>query len=129
MKKTYTTIKNEIRATATEMLEKALREMYGDAVVGKSGTSEIVLDFGEDDETGNRRYVTFAPTVKEFRDRKTTSKSFKAFDGKKAVDDYVEAMRKKAEKAEEDKKKKEEKIAADKALREKKRAEKEAEAE
>ena len=92
MKKTYTSIKNEIRATATEMLEKALREIYGDAVVGKSGTSEIVLDFGEDDETGNRRYVTFAPTVKEFRDRKTTAKSFKAFDGKQAVSDCAESL-------------------------------------
>ena len=127
MKKTYTTIKNEIRATATEMLEKALREMYGNAVVGKSGTSEIVLDFGEDDETGNRRYVTFAPTVKEFRDRKTTAKSFKAFDGKKAVSDYAESLEKKAREAEEKRKAKEERIAADKALREKKRAEKEAE--
>lgn len=127
MKKTYTTIKNEIRATATEMLEKALREMYGDVVVGKSGTSEIVLDFGEDDETGNRRYVTFAPTVKEFRDRKTTSKSFKAFDGKQAVSDYAESIEKKARETEEKRKAKEEKIAADKALREKKRAEKEAE--
>lgn len=127
MKKTYTTIKNEIRATATEMVEKALREMYGDVVVGKSGTSEIVLDFGEDDETGNRRYVTFAPTVKEFRDRKTTSKSFKVFDGKQAVSDYAESIEKKAREAEEKRKAKEEKIAADKALREKKRAEKEAE--
>lgn len=127
MKKTYTTIKNEIRATATEMLEKALHEMYGDVVVGKSGTSEIVLDFGEDDETGNRRYVTFAPTVKEFRDRKTTAKSFEAFDGKQAVSDYAESLEKKAREAEEKRKAKEEKIAADKALREKKRAEKEAE--
>lgn len=127
MKKTYTSIKNEIRATATEMLEKALREMYGEAVVGKSGTSEIVLDFGEDDETGNRRYVTFAPTVKEFRDRKTTAKSFKAFDGKQAVSDYAENLEKKAREAEEKRKAKEEKIAADKALREKKGAEKEAE--
>ena len=127
MKKTYTSIKNEIRATATEMLEKALREIYGNAVVGKSGTSEIVLDFGEDDETENRRYVTFAPTVKEFRDRKTTAKSFKAFDGKKAVSDYAESLEKKAREAEEKRKAKEEKIAADKALREKKRTEKEAE--
>ena len=127
MKKTYTTIKNEIRATATEMLETALREMYSEAVVGKSGTSEIVLDFGEDDETGNRRYVTFAPTVKEFRDRKTTAKSFKAFDGKQAVSEYAESLEKKAREAEEKRKAKEEKIAADKALREKKRAEKEAE--
>lgn len=125
--KTYTTIKNEIRTAAVETLSKALAAAYGEAAItGKVGASEICVCVGIDEETGAKQYVTFAPTVKDFRTYKATKKTFTAYDGEKAVQAFSDKMVEQAEKKAETARKKAEKIAKDNEMRAKRKAEKEA---
>lgn len=125
--KTYTTIKNEIRTAAVETLNNALIAAYGaEAVIGKVGASEICVCVGVDEETGAKQYVTFSPTIKDFRTYKATKKTFTAYDGEKAVQAFSDKMTEQAEKKAETARKKAEKIARDNEMRAKRKAEKEA---
>lgn len=123
---TYTSMKNAIRVSAVEKLESALTSAYGaDAIVGKVGASEICVCVGVDDETGAKQYVTFAPTVKDFRNYKATKKTFTAYDGKAEVQAFSDHIAEQAAKKAETARKKTEKIQRDKEIRAKAKAEKE----
>ena len=124
MEKSYTTIKNEIRAAAVENLYKALITVYGNDVIGKSSNSEIVVKVGIDETTGAPQYVNFSPTVKDFRTYKATKKEFKAYDGEAEVKKFNDSQKKKEEDKILREQKKQEKIKRDKETREKKLAEK-----
>lgn len=124
---TYTSMKNAIRATAVETLYTALVNAYGeDAVIGKVGASEFCVCVGVDDETGAKQYVTYAPTVKDFRNYKATKKTFAAYNGEAEVQKFTNHLNEQAEKKAETARKKAEKIQRDKEIRAKARAEKDA---
>lgn len=124
MEKSYTTIKNEIRAAAVENLYKALVAVYGDDVIGKSGNSKIVVKVGTDEATGAPQYVNFSPTVQDFRAHKATRKEFKVYDGLAEVQKFNDSQKKKEEDRILREQKNQEKIKRDKEAREKKLAEK-----
>ena len=124
MEKSYTTIKNEIRAAAVENLYKALVAVYGDNVIGKSGNSKIVVKVGIDESTGAPQYINFSPTVQDFRTYKATKKEFKAYDGEAEVKKFNDSQKKKEDDKILREQKKQEKIKKDKEAREKKLAEK-----
>ena len=124
MEKSYTTIKNEIRVAAVENLYKALITVYGNDVIGKSSNSEIVVKVGIDETTGAPQYISFSPTVKDFRTYKATKKEFKAYDGIAKVQKFNDSQKKKEEDKILREQKKQEKIKRDREAREKKIAEK-----
>ncbi len=122
MKKSVVTIKNENRDAVVEKFIDILKENFGENAV-RVGNSEFSLYVG-DSENGEKMFVNVDISSKEFVDRQTTKKFFKAYNGFEESEKYYKAIEEKELKKIEDKKKKEKKIAADKLAREKKRLEK-----
>ena len=115
--KTPTTIKNEARVAAFEALRTALAEVYGAENVYRVGDTEVAVKVG-DAPSGEPIYATFAPTVKDFVDRATKTKTVKAYDLTAEVAAYEAKVKGREVKAAEAAEKKAVKVAADKARRE-----------
>lgn len=121
---TVTQVKNETRTKCVETLRTMLETAYGTENVIQVGDSEFTAMVGLA-PTGEKMYVNFAPTVKEYVNRTTTKKQFVAYDGVAEGKKYSDSVQRKAdEKAEKDRAKAD-KIAKDKERREKAKADKE----
>ena len=115
--KSPTTIKNEVRTEVFEVLRVALAEVYGTENIHRIGDTEVAVKVAEA-PTGEPIYATFSPTIKDYCDRQTKTKTIKAFDLTAEVNTYKTTLEKRAKEEAEAKAKKAEKIAKDKAQRE-----------
>lgn len=124
MEKTPTTIKNESREIAFKTMVEIYKAHYGENKVFITGDSEIAVDVNTSPD-GAPIYAILSPTIKDYCDRKTKTKTFKAFNAHEVAAQYANKVNEREVKAEEDKAKKEAKIKRDKELREKRKAERE----
>ena len=125
MEKTPTTIKNESREIAFKTMVEIYKAHYGENKVFIIGDSEIAVEVNVSPD-GKPIYATYSPTIKDFCDRKTKTKTIKAFNINEVAAQYANKVNEREAKAEEDKAKKEAKIKRDRQLREQRIAEKEA---
>lgn len=124
MEKTPTTIKNETRELAFKTMVEIFQKHYGENSVFIIGDSEIAVQVDTSPD-GKPIYSTYSPTIKDFCDRKTKTKTIKAFNVHELAAQYANKVNEREAKAEENKAKKEAKIKRDKELREKRKAERE----
>lgn len=122
--KTPTIVKNETRTNVFARMYEIFSEAYGEMNVHRIGDSEIAVCVATA-PTGEPIYATFSPTVKDYCDRKTTSKTIKAFNLTAAIIEYANKCAKREADATARTEAKKAKIAKDKALREKRKTEKE----
>lgn len=122
--KTPTTVKNEVRKESFEVMKVIYSDFYGQENVFVTGDSELSIK-ARNAPTGEPIYFTVSPTVKDYCDRTTKSKTVKAYDINKAVAEYNSKVTTREEKAEEAKVRKEAKIKRDTEAREKAKAERE----
>ena len=115
--KTPTTVKNEIRTAVFETMRVALATAYGAENVFRIGDTEVAVKVGNA-PSGEPIYATFAPTIKDYTDRTTKTKTIKAFDLTAEVNAYNATLDKRAKEAEETAERKAKQIAEDKARRE-----------
>lgn len=121
--KTPTTVKNETRTDVFTRMCEIFSEAYGETNVHRIGDSEIAVCVATA-PTGEPIFATFSPTVKDYCDRTTKTKTVKAFDLTAAVTEYENKCSKREADAVARAEAKKAKIAKDKALREKRKAEK-----
>lgn len=124
MNKTPTTIKNGVRAQTFAKLYQILGEEYGFTKIFRVGDSEIAVEVATA-PTGEPIYATFSPTVKDYCERKTKTKTIDAYNPFTHCQEYDEVVKKRENDKIKAEHKKKEKIARDKAAREKKKMEKE----
>jgi hypothetical protein len=115
--KTPTTVKNEIRTAVFETMRVALATAYGAENVFRIGDTEVAVKVGNA-PSGEPIYATFAPTVKDYTNRTTNTKTIKAFDLTAEVNAYERKVAERDTKAAEAAEKKAAKVEADKARRE-----------
>ena len=115
--KSPTTIKNEVRTEVFEALRVALTEVYGAENIHRIGDTEIAVKVAEA-PTGEAIYATFSPTIKDYCDRTTKTKTIKAFDLTAEVNAYEKTLTERKAKAEETAERNAKKIESDKAKRE-----------
>ena len=120
--KTPTTVKNEVRAETFQNMVTMFSETYGNDKVFIIGDSEIAVQVSTA-PTGEPVFATFSPTVKDYCDRTTKTKTVKAFDVTAEVAKFSATLNKRAETAKKNAENKAAKIAKDKAAREKRAAE------
>lgn len=123
--KTPTTVKNEVRADVFARMFEIFATAYGETNVHRIGDSEIAVCVATA-PTGEPVFATFSPKVKDYCDRKTNTKTIKAFDLTAEITAYENKCSERAETAKANAEKKKAKIARDTALREKRKAEREA---
>ena len=119
--KNATAIKNAMRADVADLLKTFAVEKFGEENVSVVGSNEIAICIGtlpDADGFDRELVVTVKPTAKDWIDRKTTKKTFEAYNRLDEAEAYAVELEEKA-KAEE------EKIARDKAIRAKKNEEEE----
>lgn len=124
MEKTPTTIKNESREIAFKTMVEIYKAHYGENKVFITGDSEIAVEVNTSPD-GKPIYATYSPTIKDFCERKTKTKTIKAFNVHELAAQYANKVNEREVKAEEIKQKKEAKIKRDMELREKRKAERE----
>lgn len=124
MEKTPTTIKNETREIAFKTMVELYKSHYGENKVLITGDSEISVEINTSPD-GKPIYVTYSPTVKDYCDRKTKTKTIKAYNAQEAAAQFANKVNEREAKAAEEKAKKEAKIKRDKELREQRKAERE----
>lgn len=124
MEKTPTTIKNESRELAFKTMVEIFKTYYGESKVFITGDSEISVEVNTSPD-GKPIYATYSPTVKDYCDRKTKTKTIKAYNVNELAAQYINKVNERKAKAEENKAKKEAKIKRDKELREQRKAERE----
>lgn len=120
-------IKDKARSVAFSDLIAAFSELYGSDNVSVVGNSEIAVAIGDikcADGTLGEVCFTVKPVVKDYEDRKTATKTIKAYERLNEADAYEADKSEKEKKAEEKAKAK----AGKKARDEKARAEKKAKA-
>ena len=115
--KTPTTVKNETRTAVFEAMRVALATAYGAENVFRIGDTEIAVKVANA-PTGEPIYATFAPTVKDYCDRTTNTKTIKAFDLTAEVNAYERKVAERDTKAAKAAEEKAAKVKADKARRE-----------
>ena len=115
--KTPTTVKNETRTAVFETLRVALANTYGTENVFRIGDTELAVKVANA-PTGEPIYATFAPTIKDYADRVTKTKTIKAYDLTAEVEVYERKVAERNAKSVTAKAVKAEKIKADKARRE-----------
>lgn len=80
---TVTAVKNEARRIAAEMIRELFIEKLGAENVSEIGSNEIAVCLGTKDLTDGTTAeicVAIKPTAKDFETRKTTKKTFTAFE-------------------------------------------------
>lgn len=128
--KTATAIKNAVRETGFSDLVELFSERYGADNVSVVGNSEIAVGCGVvKDKDGFERECVFTvkPVVKDYEDRKTATKTIKAYDRLDEAEAYEVAKSEKEKAAEEKAKAKAEKKARDEKARAEKKAKADAE--
>lgn len=114
---TPTTVKNNARVKAFYLMVEIFGQAYGLDKVHRIGDTEIAVEV-DTAPTGEPIYALYSPTVKDYCDRTTKSKTIKAFNLTEAVNAYNATLDKRAKEAEETAERKAKKIADDKAKRE-----------
>lgn len=125
---TITKVKADKKAEVTEKIMAYLAGEYGEdavAIVRTGNTSKtneiaVIVDTAEYEGETNPIVVTINPTVKEFANRKTDKKEYKAFNFAATKAEYETYVAEKATKDAEKAKAKAEKIAKDEAKRKEK---------
>lgn len=128
--KTTTAIKNKVRSAAFADLIAAFSELYGSDSVSVVGNSEIAVAIGDvKDKDGFAREICFTvkPVVKDYEDRKTATKTIKAYDRLDEAEAYEVSKTEKEKAAEEKAKAKADKKARDEKARAEKKAKADAE--
>lgn len=98
-KMTPVQIMNAVRPDAFAALVKAMTAIYGEANVYQTGDSEIAVKVGESPD-GLPIYSTYSPTIHNYVERKTKSKTLKAYDAPAIAEKYrVNAEQNAADKA------------------------------
>jgi hypothetical protein len=123
--KTTTAIKTAIRETAFSDLITAFSEIYGADNVSIVGNSEIAVGCGivkDKDGFEHECVFTVKPVVKDYEDRKTATKTIKAYDRLDEAEAYEAEKSEKEKKAEEKAKARAEKNARDEKARAEKKA-------
>lgn len=123
MEKTPTTIKNESRGIAFKAMVEIYKAHYGENKVFITGDSEISVEVNTSPD-GKPIYATYSPTIKDYCDRKTKTKTIKAYNVNEVAAQYANKVNEREVKAAEEKAKKEAKIKRDKELREQRKKEK-----
>ena len=121
---TPTTVKNTVRNDTFSRMVEIFGNAYGTENVFRIGDSELAVCVAKA-PTGEPIYATFSPTVKDYCDRKTNTKTIKAFNLTAEIAGYENKCTGRIEKAEANAKRKTEKIARDTAARAKAKAERE----
>ena len=114
---TPTIVKANARKIAFETLVNAMVATYGKDKVFIIGDSEIAVQV-DISPTNEPIYVTYSPTVKDYCERTTKTKTIKAFDPIAEMTAYQEKCEEREKKAEITKENKQKKIEADKKRRE-----------
>lgn len=114
---TPTTVKNNARVKAFDFMVEIFNQAYGLDKVHRIGDTEIAVEI-DTAPTGEPIYALYSPTVKDYCDRTTKSKTIKAFDLTAEVNAYNALITKRETDKAEALTKKNEKIKADKARRE-----------
>lgn len=117
-KVTPTTVKALARNKAFETLVKIMKESYGSENVYITGDSEIAVKI-DTAPTGEPIFATYSPTIKDYCDRTTKTKTIKAFNPNIEVSEFAEKCSEREKKAEIAKENKAKKIEIDKKRREK----------
>lgn len=114
---TPTTVKNNARTKAFDVMVNAFTQVCGADGVVRVGDTEIAVQV-DTAPTGEPIYALYSPTVKDYCDRKTPTKTIKAFDLTAEVNAYTAVVEKRKVDAEEAEKRKAKKMELDKARRE-----------
>lgn len=114
---TPTTVKNAVRVKAFDIMTEVLGQAYGLDKVHRIGDTEIAVEVATA-PTGEPIYAVYSPTVKDYCDRTTKTKTIKAFDLTAEVNAYNALLAKREADKAEALTKKAAKVAADKAKRE-----------
>lgn len=120
MKLSPTTVKNEARKEFFGIM----KELFDGYEVHVIGDSELAIKIGNA-PTGESIYATLSPTVKDYCERKTKTKTIHAFDVHATASAYSQTLDKRAEKSAENAQRKAAKIERDTAARERIKAERE----
>lgn len=130
--KSMTALKNDVRDKSFQTLLELLTMKFGVDRVSIVGNSEIAVGFDDvETEDGFTQEICFTvkPVIKDYKDRKTATKTIDKYDRLDEVEAYEVKKTEAEKKAEEKVKAKAEKIARDKKARaEKAKAKAEAEA-
>lgn len=113
---TPTTVKNNARVKAFDLMIEMFGQAYGLDKVHRIGDTEIAVEI-DTAPTGEPIYALYSPTVKDYCDRTTKNKTIKAFNLTAEVNAYNALVAKREADKVEALTKKNEKIKADKARR------------
>ena len=102
-------VMNSVRPTVFQNLVKALSAVYGEENTFIIGDSEVAVKV-EYSPTGEPIYARYSPTIANYTERTTKSKTIKAFDAPKEAAKYRTKKEEDAKKAEESAKLKAEQI-------------------
>ena len=91
-------VMNDVRPVAFENLVKAMTLVYGEDKVFRTGDSEIAVKVA-DSPDGKPIYARYSPTIANYTERTTKTKTIKAFDAPKEAKKYAESQKIKAEEA------------------------------
>ena len=119
--KTPVQIMNAVRPDAFKNLVKAMTMVYGEENVFQIGDSEIAVKVA-DSPDGKPIYARYSPTIANYTERTTKTKTMKAFDAPTEAKKYAESVKKREEEAAKNAEAKAKKTAKDKADREKRAA-------
>lgn len=114
---TPTTVRNAARVKAFTQMTEAFSAVYGAENVYRIGDSEIAVKV-DTAPTGEPIFATYSPTVKDYCDRETKTKTIKAYNVTAEAEAYAAKVAEREAKAAESAEKKAAKVAADKARRE-----------
>lgn len=96
--KTPVQIMNAVRPDAFKNLVKAMTMVYGEENVFQIGDSEIAVKVA-DSPDGKPIYARYSPTIANYTERTTKTKTIKAFDAPEEAKKYAESQKTKAEEA------------------------------
>lgn len=114
---TPTTVKNNARVKAFDLMVEMFGQAYGLDKVHRIGDTEIAVEI-DTAPTGEPIYAVYSPTVKDYCDRTTKTKTIKAYDLTAEVNAYNALLAKREADKAEALTKKTAKVAKDKARRE-----------
>ena len=96
--KTPVQVMNDVRPVAFESLVKAMSAVYGEDNVFRIGDSEIAVKVA-DSPDGKPIYARYSPTIANYTERTTKTKTIKAFNAPEEAKKYAESQKTKAEEA------------------------------
>lgn len=91
-------VMNSVRPSAFQSLVKALSAVYGEENTYIIGDSEVAVKVA-DAPTGEPIYARYSPTIANYTERTTKTKTIKAFNAPKEAKKYAESQKNKAEEA------------------------------